>query len=60
MPVQHLKACVLNRKNCNAFCSGCGERVADAKEDALWTIWTSDMTYCPVCAKSEGNGPDDY
>ncbi len=60
MPIQHLKASALARKNCNAFCIGCSERVTEAKDEGFWTIWTSDMIYCPRCAKGEGIGKGDY
>jgi hypothetical protein len=60
MPVQHLKASALVGKRWDAFCFECGTKAAETKDDATWTIWTSDMTYCPVCAKEEGIGPDDY
>jgi hypothetical protein len=60
MPVQHLKASALVRKSRNASCFRCGDRATEAKDDGTWTIWTSDMTYCPRCAKKEGIGPEDY
>lgn len=61
MPIQHMKASTLAQKVWNAFCYGCRASAADADGDeALWTIWTSDMVYCPKCAKKEGIGKDDY
>ena len=60
MPVQHVKAAALVQKRWGAFCFECGKRVVDEAGDALWTIWTKDMFYCPDCAKREGIGPDAY
>lgn len=60
MPIQHLKVSALTRKNCTTFCFQCGDKASEATDDAKWTVWTSDMTYCPICAKKEGIGPDDY
>ena len=60
MPVQHVKPSILIRKNLHAFCFGCGEKVADTTDEALWTVWTRGMKYCLTCAKREGIGPDDY
>ncbi len=60
VPVQHLKASALVVKRWSAFCVECGDKAAGASGDGLWTIWTSEMIYCPACAKREGIGPDDY
>ena len=60
MPVQHLKASALVKKQWGAFCCECGKNAADATDDSLWTVWTVEMLYCPKCAKGEGIGPDDF
>ena len=60
MPVQHVKPSALVKKYGYVFCFDCGTEAEDASEDALWTIWTPTMYYCPRCAKREGIGPHDY
>ena len=60
MPIQHVKISTLSGKNRNAFCFACGEKAVEAKADATWMIWTSDMTYCQRCAKKEGIGPNGH
>ena len=60
MPVEHLKPSALIRKLWRAFCFECGKKAAEATDDALWTLWTAEMSYCPLCAKEEGIGPEDY
>ena len=60
MPVQHLRASALIKKHRNAVCCECRKEAVGDSEDQLWTIWTATMFYCPMCAKREGIGPDDY
>lgn len=60
MPVKHVKPSTLTQTVWTAFCYECHASAADATDEALWTVWTRDMVYCPKCAKEEGIGPGDY
>lgn len=60
MPVQRLKASTLALKHQGGFCFGCWQKPTDVSGEALWTIWTATMFYCPTCAKQEGIGPEQF
>ena len=60
MPVKYVKPSALLKQHGHAICANCGKEALGASEDALWTIWTAAMYYCPKCAKDEGIGPNDY
>jgi hypothetical protein len=59
MPAQHMIAAELLSRQPAAVCCDCGDRLADAPPEQVWTVWDEALVYCPLCAAHEGIGPED-
>lgn len=52
MPIQHTAA-TLVQKQWHGHCFECGQNIAHAAPEAVWTIWTATLYYCAACAKED-------
>ena len=52
MPVQHAVS-IFMQKQWTGCCFDCGQDVAQASPEAVWTIWTATLYYCAACVPQD-------